>query len=125
MNKVIKYFIIIFFYANAYSEDINKCDKFAAISEVEHLEDIKAEKAIKFCHQYVDKFPKNKNYVFQLARAYYSKEDFKNSFIYNKRAADLGSAMAMNNLALQYEFGQGIKRDIPKKQLSCMRKQLT
>ena len=67
MNKVIKYFIIIFFYANAYSEDINKCDKFAAISEVEHVEDIKAEKAIKFCHQYVDKFPKNKNYVFQLA----------------------------------------------------------
>ena len=96
------------------AEEINECNLYASIKNVQHLENIKTYEAIKYCREYVDKFPKNKNYTFQLARAYYAKEDFNNSFSFSKKAVQLGSAEAINLLALHYHYAEGTDENFTK-----------
>ncbi len=99
---------------NSYSKEVNKCNEFASLEYVEILEDINAKEAIKHCSRYVNKFPNKQDYVWQLARAYYAGKDYANSLKYNRKAIELGSVMAINNLGIQYELGLGIKKNISK-----------
>ena len=99
---------------NKNAEEINECNLYASIKNIQHLENIKTDQAIKYCREYVDKFPKNKNYTFQLARAYYAKEDFNNSFSFSKKAVQLGSAEAINLLALHYHYAEGTDENFTK-----------
>ncbi len=114
MQIILNFIIFILFIINSRAEEINKCNLFASSENVQQLEDIETDKAIKYCREYVDKFPKNKNYTFQLARAYYAKEDFNNSFSFSKKAVQLGSAEAINLLALHYHYAEGTDENFTK-----------
>lgn len=99
----------------------NDCDKFASVEEVPDYNDILYKEAIKSCEKQLKDFPENKDYLYQLARAYYAAEDYEKSINFVRKALDSGSKGALELLAYHYYYGEGTKKNL-KKAMSLFQK---
>lgn len=129
--KLHKYSVFIFFSllstASIGSSNFSKtaslgiqCDELAAIQNNPDnpaniigidFYDIDSEKAIEVCSLAVAKNPNTSRYLFQLARAYESNVDYKNSIKIYTSLALSGYAPAQSNLGIAYNLGLGVDQD--------------
>jgi TPR repeat protein len=75
---------------------------------------IDARAAISVCKQASESQPQIRRLSYQLGRAYDKAERYRDALASYDKAADAGSAAAMNNLGALYENGQGSKVELQK-----------
>jgi TPR repeat protein len=63
------------------------------------------------CRRAIAEHPGVRRYVFQLGRALDSKDNYTDALVQYQRAADMGSAIAINSIGLAYEHGYGVAED--------------
>jgi TPR repeat protein len=110
------------------SAPVRDCDRLAAspldpaaIVAGVPREQVQTEKAIQACRQAVQEFPESPRFAFQLARSLEIAGDVDAAFSGYRKAADLGSAAAMNNLASCYGKGSGTPQN-PREALTWYRR---
>lgn len=116
---------VVFFTKKDISElwpaPIADCDRHAASPFYKHrppyVEGVKLDKvdvarAIPACRAAVAANPEELRFVFQLGRALGAGKQFDEAARYYREAADEGDARAMNSLALAYENGNGVARNL-------------
>jgi uncharacterized protein len=64
--------------------------------------------AIPACEEAMQKYPREARFVFQLARAYDRAKRYEIALTWYRKAADLGEAMAINNIGGLYRDGNGV-----------------
>jgi uncharacterized protein len=67
--------------------------------------------AVPACEAAVQQYPDSGRLNYQLGRAYYKANNFGAAVPKFRKAADLGNALAQNNLGVMYQNGQGVPRD--------------
>ncbi|MBN9669448.1 peptidoglycan-binding protein [Roseibium aggregatum] len=97
---------------------VQDCDRLAAapldpqaVTVGVRPEQIRAQEAIKACREAVRKFPESSRLLAQLGRSLHVAGDFDAAATWYKKAVDLGSLGAMNNLGCLKMNGLGVPRD--------------
>jgi TPR repeat protein len=74
-------------------------------------EQINVAPALAACNEAVSRYPNIARFRFELGRVLFSSKDYSAAREQYNRAADLGSAVAMNNTGFLYESGLGVTQD--------------
>lgn len=68
-------------------------------------------RAVPACRRAVEAEPNVARLTYQLGRALSAEKDHAGALRYNRKAAELGSAAALNSIGVAYEFGNGVGKD--------------
>lgn len=88
----------------------NDSFKLASVKGV-HFSGIDSARAIPACRAAIEEYPSEIRFPYQYARALDQAGHFEEALVQYRKAAELGNAHAMRNLAILYENGQGTARD--------------
>ncbi len=98
---------------------VDDCDILAAhpddpdaVSKGTDFDFINPARAISVCSAAVRKYPDEKRFAFQLARAVHATKDYKSARSAYEELAKEGYSAAQNNLGVMYENGEGVREDV-------------